>query len=50
VSSILISAPYAAQPTTLRLTDVAVSKPYIDMTTQIMEVFGVHVENPEEGV
>lgn len=41
---------YAKTPTTLRLTDVAVSKPYIDMTLAIMKQFGVEVENPEEGV
>jgi pentafunctional AROM polypeptide len=50
VSSILISSVYAKTPTTLRLTDVAVSKPYIDMTLAIMTQFGVDVANPEEGV
>eukprot|EP00040_Diaphanoeca_grandis_P012819 m.64838 g.64838 ORF g.64838 m.64838 type:complete len:1825 (-) comp23482_c0_seq2:292-5766(-) len=50
VSSVLISAVCAASPTTLRLTDVAVSKPYITMTTSTMLSFGVTVENPEEGV
>ena len=50
VSSVLISAVYAKSPTTLRLTDVAVSKPYIKMTIATMADFGVKVENPSEGV
>nr|KAJ3423291.1 3-dehydroquinate dehydratase (3-dehydroquinase) [Polyrhizophydium stewartii] len=45
VSSILISAPYAASPVTLDLTgDAVVSQPYIDMTIAMMKSFGIHVE------
>lgn len=44
VSSILISAPYAAEPVTLVLTgENVVSQPYIDMTIQMMKSFGVSV-------
>ncbi|KAI8914378.1 EPSP synthase-domain-containing protein [Gorgonomyces haynaldii] len=48
VSSILISAPYAAQPVVLDLTgDAVVSQPYIDMTIAMMASFGVQVERIE---
>ncbi|KAJ3073744.1 3-dehydroquinate dehydratase (3-dehydroquinase) [Podochytrium sp. JEL0797] len=44
VSSILLSAPYAATPVTLELVgDAVVSRPYIDMTTAMMKSFGIHV-------
>ncbi|KAJ3220387.1 3-dehydroquinate dehydratase (3-dehydroquinase) [Dinochytrium kinnereticum] len=44
VSSILLSAPYAAEPVTLELVGGAVvSQPYIDMTIAMMASFGVHV-------
>ncbi|KAI8848925.1 hypothetical protein BC829DRAFT_392939, partial [Chytridium lagenaria] len=46
VSSILLSAPYAAEPVTLKLVGGAVvSQPYIDMTIAMMASFGV--KNPE---
>ncbi|CAJ0841439.1 6705_t:CDS:2 [Entrophospora sp. SA101] len=45
VSSILMSAPYASEPVTLRLTGgQVISQPYIDMTISMMESFGVKVE------
>eukprot|EP01116_Phalansterium_solitarium_P017376 TRINITY_DN4263_c0_g1_i1.p1 TRINITY_DN4263_c0_g1~~TRINITY_DN4263_c0_g1_i1.p1 ORF type:complete len:1532 (-),score=617.73 TRINITY_DN4263_c0_g1_i1:193-4788(-) len=44
VSSILLSAPYARQPVTLRLKDGAVSRPFIDMTVQLMRQFGIAVQ------
>ncbi|KAJ3330063.1 3-dehydroquinate dehydratase (3-dehydroquinase) [Blyttiomyces sp. JEL0837] len=44
VSSILLSAPYAATPVTLELIgDAVVSQPYIDMTIAMMESFGIKV-------
>ncbi|KAJ3119130.1 3-dehydroquinate dehydratase (3-dehydroquinase) [Phlyctochytrium bullatum] len=45
VSSILLSAPYAAEPVTLELVGGAVvSQPYIDMTIEMMASFGIKVE------
>ena len=44
VSSILMCAPYAKEPVTLRLVgDKVISQPYIDMTIAMMASFGVHV-------
>ncbi|TPX34464.1 hypothetical protein SmJEL517_g02883 [Synchytrium microbalum] len=44
VSSILMSAPYAENAVTLILTgNAVVSQPYIDMTTAMMESFGIKV-------
>lgn len=44
VSSIIMCAPYAKQPVTLRLEGKPISQPYIDMTIAIMASFGVHVQ------
>lgn len=45
VSSILMCAPYAKKPVTLRLIgDKVISQPYIDMTIAMMATFGVRVE------
>ncbi|KAJ3046464.1 3-dehydroquinate dehydratase (3-dehydroquinase), partial [Rhizophlyctis rosea] len=45
VSSILISAPYAAKPVTLDLSgEHVISQPYIDMTIAMMESFGINVK------
>lgn len=42
VSSILLCAPYAAEPVTLELTGgQVISQPYIDMTLAMMKTFGV---------
>ncbi|EGP91057.1 AROM pentafunctional protein, ARO1 [Zymoseptoria tritici IPO323] len=44
VSSILMCAPYAKKPVTLRLVgDKVISQPYIDMTIAMMADFGVQV-------
>jgi pentafunctional AROM polypeptide len=44
VSSLLMCAPYAKKPVTLRLIGGRpISQPYIDMTTAMMAVFGVNV-------
>ncbi|KAF1349958.1 pentafunctional polypeptide [Delphinella strobiligena] len=48
VSSILMCAPYAKKPVTLRLVgDKVISQPYIDMTIAMMGQFGVHVERSQ---
>jgi pentafunctional AROM polypeptide len=45
VSSVLISAPYAKEPVVLELDEEQpISLPYIKMTTQLMEEFGIPVE------
>ncbi|RHY29934.1 hypothetical protein DYB32_005655 [Aphanomyces invadans] len=45
VSSVLLSAPYANAPLDLRLAeDHPTSFPYIQMTTQLMSVFGIQVQ------
>ncbi|KAM4066973.1 EPSP synthase (3-phosphoshikimate 1-carboxyvinyltransferase) domain-containing protein [Hirsutella rhossiliensis] len=44
VSSILMAAPYAKSPVTLRLVGgKPISQPYIDMTTSMMKSFGISV-------
>ncbi|EMD00886.1 hypothetical protein BAUCODRAFT_187934 [Baudoinia panamericana UAMH 10762] len=44
VSSILMCAPYAKKPVTLRLVgDKVISQPYIDMTVAMMATFGISV-------
>ncbi|RTE68697.1 Pentafunctional AROM polypeptide [Fusarium euwallaceae] len=50
VSSILMAAPYAKNPVTLRLVGgKPISQPYIDMTISMMASFGVHVTaSPDE--
>jgi len=50
VSSLLLSSPYAAQDVEIRLAGRTVSEPYIDMTLQVMEQFGVTVERRDENV
>jgi len=45
ISSLLLSAPYAAGDTIIELTTPLRSRPYVDITLDIMERFGVLVEN-----
>ncbi|KAH6679729.1 Shikimate dehydrogenase [Halenospora varia] len=48
VSSILMCAPYAKNPVTLRLVGgKPISQPYIDMTTAMMASFGIHVKRSQ---
>ena len=49
VSSLLLAAPYAKAPITLSLEGHAVSQPYIEMTLQCMEAFGVKVSRGSDG-
>ncbi|KAI0746279.1 Pentafunctional AroM protein [Daedaleopsis nitida] len=49
VSSILLCAPYAAEPVTLELTGgQVISQPYIDMTIAMMKTFGIVVERVKD--
>jgi len=44
VSGVLLAAPYASRDITLQLLDgVLVSKPYVDLTIQVMRTFGAEV-------
>lgn len=45
LTSILLSAPYARQDVTVKIEGNLVSKPYVDITIQMMKDFGVIVEN-----
>ena len=45
ISALLMIAPYAQKNVTITIKDKLVSKPYIDMTLQIMNYFGVEIEN-----
>lgn len=45
ISSVLLSAPYAQKPLTLTIDGELVSKPYVNMTIDLMKQFGVTVEN-----
>ncbi|KAK4242177.1 EPSP synthase-domain-containing protein [Achaetomium macrosporum] len=49
VSSILMAAPYAHKPVTLRLVGgKPISQPYIDMTIAMMASFGIEVQRSSE--
>ncbi len=49
VSSILLCAPYAAEPVTLELTGgQVISQPYIEMTIAMMKTFGIDVERVKD--
>jgi pentafunctional AROM polypeptide len=49
VSSILLCAPYAAEPIVLELTGgQVISQPYIDMTIAMMKTFGIEVSRRKE--
>lgn len=47
ISSLLLAAPYAHAPVSITLEGGIVSRPYIDMTVQVMADFGVAVETGE---
>jgi 3-phosphoshikimate 1-carboxyvinyltransferase len=49
VSSLLISAPYAHEDVDIRLEGRAASQPYIEMTLEAMQAFGVTVTREENG-
>ena len=45
LTSLLLAAPLAASPVTVRIVNELVSKPYIDITLDIMHRFGIEVVN-----
>ena len=45
LSAILMAAPYAKTEVQIEITDKLVSVPYVEMTLQLMLLFGVSVEN-----
>ena len=49
VSAILMVAPYARHPTVLELSTALGSRPYVDMTIDVMGAFGVEVRREEYG-
>ena len=48
ISSLLIASPYAENPVDINVSGNFISKPYVDMTTDIMEKFGVNVDYSKE--
>ena len=48
ISSLLIVSPYAKNDTKIKITTPLLSRPYVDMTRDIMEKFGVSVEGDYE--
>lgn len=44
LSSLLLVAPYARQPSVLRVEGEVLSKPYVAMTLAVMSAFGIEVE------
>lgn len=47
LSGLLIAAPCAASAVELEIDGPLVSRPYVDMTVQVMRAFGVVVESPD---
>ena len=47
LSSLLLSAPLAEEKMEFRLKGELVSKPYIDMTSEVMSAFGVDIQEEE---
>jgi 3-phosphoshikimate 1-carboxyvinyltransferase len=45
ISSILIASPYSKNPVTIKLTSPLKSRPYVDVTLNVMKTFGINVEN-----
>ena len=45
ITAVLMAAPLMEQAVTLKIRGNLISKPYIDITVDLMEKFGVHVEN-----
>ena len=44
ISSLLIASPYARNPVDINIKGNFISKPYVDMTTDVMEKFGVNTD------
>jgi len=47
LTALLMAAPYALSPVTVRITDHLVSRPYVAMTLALMARFGVRVERED---
>lgn len=47
LSSVLISAPYAEDTVEVQVVGDFISQPYVEMTLDIMDKFGVHVSRPK---
>jgi 3-phosphoshikimate 1-carboxyvinyltransferase len=47
ISSLLLSGPYAEADLIIEVVGELVSKPYIDLTLDVMKTFGVNVENED---
>jgi len=47
ISSIMLSAPYAARETVIEVSGAMVSRPYVDMTVRAMDRFGIQVAEEE---
>ncbi len=47
ISSLLLSGPYADSDVTIEIDGELVSKPYIDLTLDVMDAFGVSVEHKD---
>lgn len=47
VSSLLLSAPYAERDVEIEVTGKFVSRPYVDLTLEVMKAFGVPVDRDE---
>ena len=47
LSSLLLSGPYAEKGMEIEVTGELVSSPYVDITVDVMEQFGVHVERDQ---
>jgi 3-phosphoshikimate 1-carboxyvinyltransferase len=45
ISSLLLSGPYAGSDLTIEIDGELVSKPYIDLTLDVMDAFGVSIEH-----
>ena len=45
ISSLLLSGPYAGSDLTVEVSGELVSRPYIDLTMDVMKSFGVNIEN-----
>lgn len=45
LSGMMMAAPYAKSPIAIQVTGELVSKPYVDMTAEVMKSFGVEVQS-----
>jgi len=48
ISSLLITSPYAENPVDINVKGDFISKPYVDMTTDVMRKFGVNLDYDKE--